>query len=243
MAPVMAQGDAKAVIEKAIKAHGGKDLLEKFPASSSKFKGEMSIMGLDMTFEGKGVQGPGQYKFELAADVGGQKLSIVQIVDGAKVKTKAMLGGMDLPQPTDEGAIDELKFALINQEVTQLTPLLSNTKKYSIKADADDDVDGKKAATVVVTVKLDGDKTKEMKLFFDKDNGMLVKFGRNGLSPGGDGKEVLQESVMSDFKSVDGLMVPMKTVTYIEGKKFMTMQQTEHKILEKLDPKDMKSDD
>jgi hypothetical protein len=244
MGPAMAQGDAKAVIEKAIAAHGGKELLDKFPASSSKFKGEMSVGGLDMTFDGKGVQGPGQYKLELTADVAGQKLTILQMVDGAKVKVKAALGGMELPQPTDDAAMDELKFALINQEISQLTPLLANAKKYSMKPEADDEVDGKKAATVLVTVKMDGDKTKDVKLFFDKESGLLVKFSRKGLTPGSaDGKEALQESVMSDFKKIDGMMVPMKVVNYADGKKFMTMQQTEYKLLEKLDPKDVKADD
>jgi hypothetical protein len=242
--PAFSQGDAKAVIQKAIDAHGGKEKIDKYPAAISKFKGEMSVSGLDMTFEGKGAQGPNQYKIELVADVAGQKLTISQAVDGGKVKVKAMLAGMMLPQPEDEAAMEELKFALVNQEISQLTPLIANVKKYSIKSGPDEDVDGKKAATVDVTVKMDGDKTKEVKLFFDKDSSLLVKYSRKGLSPGaGDGKEALQESVMSDFKVIEGVKVPMKVVNYSDGKKFMSMTQVEYKLLEKLDPKDVKIDD
>lgn len=242
--PAFSQADAKTVIQKAIDAHGGKEKIDKYPAAISKFKGEMSISGLDMTFEGKGVQGPNQYKIEILADVAGQKLSISQAVDGGKVKVKAMLAGMTLPQPEDEAAMEELKFALINQEISQLTPLVSNPKKYSIKLGSDEDVDGKKASTVDVTVKMEGDKTKEVKLYFDKDTHLLVKFSRKGLSPGAsDGKEALQESVMSDFKVIEGVKVPMKVVNYVDGKKFMSMIQVEYKLLEKLDPKDVKIDD
>ena len=49
--PSYAQADAKAVIEKVITAHGGKELLEKYPASRNKFKGELSILGMDIAFE------------------------------------------------------------------------------------------------------------------------------------------------------------------------------------------------
>jgi hypothetical protein len=35
----------------------------------------------------------------------------------------------------------------------------------------------------------------------------------------------------------------MKVVNYSDGKKFMSMTQVEYKLLEKLDPKDVKIDD
>src|SRR6188472_1316975 len=56
--PSYAQADAKAIIEKAIAAHGGKELLDKYPASRNKFKGELSILGMDISFEGTSVQAP-----------------------------------------------------------------------------------------------------------------------------------------------------------------------------------------
>jgi glyoxylate utilization-related uncharacterized protein len=52
----------------------------------------------------------------------------------------------------------------------------------------------------------------------------------------------LQESIMSEFKKVDGMFVPMKVVNFADGKKFMTMTQTEYQLLEKIDPKLMKID-
>jgi hypothetical protein len=241
-----AQADAKAVIEKAITAHGGKELLDKYPASKSKFKGDMSVMGLDITFEGSAAQGPGQFKLEMVADIAGQKLTVLQLVDGQRVKTKQSLGGMDIPNMADDAQLDELRFSVVGQEIAQLTPLLTKAGKYAIKASADEDVEGKKAAVVVVTVKLDekGEKTKEVKLYFDKDSSLLVKTARKGLTPGDpEGKEALQESILSEFKKIDGLQVAMKTVNYVDGKKFMTITNSEHVNLEKLDKKDINLDD
>ena len=244
--PSYAQADAKAIIEKAITAHGGKDLLEKYPASRNKFKGDLSIMGQDIAFEGTSVQAPGQFKLTMVADVFGQKLNVVQIVDGSKVKVKQSLGGMDLPNTAGEAEMEELKFSVVGQEIATFVPLLSKPKKYTLKAEADEDVDGKKASVVTVTAKLDekGDKTKDVKLYFDKTSNLLVKTSRKGLAPGEmDGREVPQEGFLSDYKKIDGIMVAMKTVSFIDGKKFMTLTATEHVNLEKVDKNEFNLDD
>lgn len=244
--PAWAQGDAKAVIEKAIAAAGGKERLEKFPASKNKFTGEMSIMGLDIKFEGTSIQAPGQFKLEMVADVMGQKLNVTQIVDGSKVKTKQSLGGAELPSQAGEAEMDELRFSVVGQEISSLTPLLAKPKKYTLKAGADENVGDKPAAVVTVTAKLDdkGDKTKEVKLYFDKESGLLVKTSRKGLAPGDpDGKEALQESVLSDYKLIDGIKVAMKTTNYIAGNKFMTITSSEHNLLEKVDKKEFLLDE
>jgi hypothetical protein len=244
--PSYAQADAKAIIEKAITAHGGKELLDKYPASRNKFKGELSILGMDISFEGTSVQGPGQFRLDMIADIAGQKLNVVQIVDGAKVKVKQSLGGMDLPNNSGEAEMEELKFSVVGQEIAMLTPLLSKPKKYSMKVEADEEVDGKKATVVTVTAKMDekGEKTKDVKLFFDKTSSLLVKTSRKGLVPGDmEGREAPQESFLSEYKKIDGLMVAMKTVNFIDGKKFMTLTSTEHVNLEKVDAKEFNLDD
>ena len=49
--PAAAQNDVKAVIEKAIKAHGGEEKLSKYKASTMKGKGKISLMGNDAEFK------------------------------------------------------------------------------------------------------------------------------------------------------------------------------------------------
>jgi hypothetical protein len=237
--------DPKDTIDAAIKAHGGKELLDKYPASKSKFAGDMSVMGLDISFEGSSVQAQGQFKLDMTADISGQKLVVSQIVNGTKVKTKQSIGGMDLPDMANEAQLDELRFSVVAQEIGRLTPLLAKPKTFSLKAEADEEVDGKKATVVTVTAKVGekGEKTRDVKLYFDQKTNLLVKTARKGLAPGDpDGGEVPQESLLADYKKIDGLMIPMKTTSVIDGKKFMTMTVSEHVNLEKVDPKEFEMD-
>ena len=53
--PAAAQDSPKAVIEKAIKAHGGADPLTKFTAERVSIKGTLSIMGMDVEATGTAV--------------------------------------------------------------------------------------------------------------------------------------------------------------------------------------------
>ncbi len=229
--------EAKAVVEKAIKAHGGAAALDKYPASTSKFKGQMALFGLDIDFTGDlTAQLPDKVKMTIDADINGMKMAFVQVVNGDKVKN--MVGGQATPVGDKEKA--ELKMMLKMLEVSNLTPLL--TDKYTIKAEKDDKVADADAAVVLVT----GKDFKDTRLFFDKKTGLLVKTVRQGLAPEGPTggtKEVTEETVMSEFKVFDGVKQPTKSVVNHDGKKFMTMTVTEMKMMAKADPKAFALDD
>lgn len=235
-APGFAQDTAAAVVKKAIDAHGGADTINKYKAGSAKMKGEMSVFGMDLTFTGEMAYFlPGKYKMTIDADVAGQKLAIVQVANGGKYKQT--INNMVIPLKDAER--DELLQAAMMQEVSQLTPLLDG-KKYTIKAEKDAEVDGKAAAVVLVTAK----GFKDTKVYFNKESGLLVKTERKGLAPTmGDPMEVNEETFMSDFKKVEGVMQPMKIVVHHDGKKFMTMTMSESKLMEKLDDKIFSVDD
>ena len=84
----------------------------------------------------------------------------------------------------------------------------------------------------------------DTKLSFDKKTGLLTKVERKGLAPSmGEPTEVTEETVMSDFKKVDGVMQPTKMVVTHDGKKFMTMTVTDTKLMEKADAKAFALDD
>jgi len=232
LAPVSAQESAEAVVKKAIEAHGGADLLKKLVAGESKYKGEMTVFGMDLEFTARSVyQLPGKFRMEIDTEAGGQKLAIVQIVNGTK--TKNMLNGM--ATPLGEAEQKELRQAVMIQEITQLTPLLGD-KTYTLKPEKPTD----DANVVLVTAK----DLNDTKLFFDKKTGLLNKIERKGLAPSmGEPTEVTEETVMSDYKKVDGVMQPTKVVVNHDGKKFMSMSVTEVKLMEKADEKAFTLDD
>ncbi|OWK44363.1 hypothetical protein [Fimbriiglobus ruber] len=233
VAPVRADdaGDAKAVVTKAIEAHGGATALGKYKAGFSKIKGQMTVFGMDLDFTGDMTyELPNKYKLTISTDVNGQKLAVEQVTDGKNFKNT--LNGMAVKQTDAEK--NELAQAALLQDVTQLTPLLVGDK-YTLKAEKDATVDDKPASVVTVSSK----ELKETRLFFDKKTGLLVKTERKALSPSapGETKEVNEETFLSDFKEADGVKLPMKLLVNHDGKKFMSMTVTETKLMDKAEPK------
>lgn len=235
LAPTKAD-DAADVVKKAIAAHGGADVLNRYKAGTSKIKGDMTVLGMDLEFTGDlAYELPDKYKMTIVTDVAGQKLTIVQVVNGSKIKN--MLNGMNLKIGDAERV--ELAQAAIMQEVSQLTPLVGSMK-YTIKSEKDEDVNGAPAAVVMVTAK----EFKATKLYFDKKSNLLVKTSRKGLAPGmGDPQEVVEDTLLTDYKKIDGMMMSMKMAVTHDGKKFMNMTVTEAKLLEKADPKTFATDE
>jgi len=231
---------AEAVVKKAIQAHGGADALNKYKASKYAMKGELPVAGTDTEFTGDmAFMAPDKFRMDLTLEVMGMKVAVHQVAHGDKVKRSVKVGDMDVPAGDD--AKDEIKFAVAGRQAQTLTPLL-DAEKFSVKAGEDEDVNGKKAAVVVATPK---GFDKEMKLYFDKESGLLVKTAHKGKGPGEGGAQVdvYQESYFSDFQKVNGIQVPSKVVVNHDGKKFMTATLSDYQVLEKLDDKEFTVDD
>jgi hypothetical protein len=238
-APCSAQdkADARAIVQKAIDASGGAELLAKLKAGTGQYKGQMSLFGMDVEFTGDmAYEVPTKYKLVINAEVAGQKVAVEQMVSGTKVVNK--VNGAEAP--ADDKIKAEMKMALKLLEVMQLTPLL-DAGKYTLAAEKDADVDGKPAAVVLVT----GKDFKDTRLFFDKGTGLVVRTERKGLAPGagGDTTEVTETTTLSDHRKVNGLLVPFKSVVTHDGKKFMTFAYTKVEVAEKIDPKLIGADD
>lgn len=237
--PAAADDKAEAVVKKGIEAHGGADALNKYKAGRFKMKGEMSIAEMDLEFTGTLAYAlPDRYRLEVSAELMGQKLTIRQVVKGETVKSTIKLG--DTALPGGGGAEkEELKLAAALQEAEQLTPLL-DSKKFTLKAADDEDVDGKKAAVVLVTPKA---VDKQVKFYFSKDSGLLVKTSHKGPNPMDPTKEVDEETYQKDFQKVKGVQVPMKLEVKHDGAKFLTIKVSDYELLEKLDDKEFAVDD
>jgi hypothetical protein len=232
---------AEAVVKKAIEAHGGADALNKYKAAKLKMAGDVSVMGLNVEFTGTLAYNlPDRYRLDMELDLMGQKVSLEQIVKGDKIKSTIKAGGMTQENPGGDAEKEELRAAAVLQEAEQLTPLL-DSKKFDIKWADDADVNGKKAAVIVVQPKAIKN---EIKLFFDKQSGLLVKTAHRAPEPGaGAGGEVDEESFASDYKKVKGVQVPYKLTVHHDGKKFMEVKLSDYELLEKIDDKEFATDD
>jgi len=234
-----ADDKAEAVIKKAIEAHGGADGLNKYKAARFTMKGEMAIMGMDVEISGDMAYVPDKFRMNINLTVAGQQINVHQVVNGDNGKRTVKVGDQVVQDMKIEK--DEVDLSRLGRQVEKLTPLL-DAKQFTLRAGDDEDVNGKKAALVVVTPKgLD----KEFKLYFDKDSGLLVKSGHQGKGPGEGGAQVdvYQESYPSEYKKVNGVQVATKLVVQNEGKKFMTLNMSDVELLEKLDDSEFKIDD
>jgi hypothetical protein len=226
-----ADDDANAILEKAVKAHGGKEKLAKLKdaAVQMKAKGTSSEAGgikLEMETFAQG----GKFKQVIGAEVDNKKVATTVGFDG---KTLWFEVGGKVLTAKDVG-LDEKKLnkavedQLYQERVASLA--FVGDKGYELAPLGEMKVDGKPAVGIRVTSKGHPD----VNLYFDKDKGLLVKMeGRsvNFLN----GQEATEEKVMSDYKEIEGIQRPTKIVGYQDGKKVLDVEITELKTVDKLD--------
>lgn len=234
-----AEDKAADVVKKGIEAHGGADNLNKYLGARYAIKGEVDVQGTDTEFTGNfNVMNPDKAHMTLNLEVMGAKIAISSVMNGEKAKRKVTVNGMDAPG--GEESKEELQMAVATRQAQMLTPLL-DAKKFTIKATDDEDVNGKRMSVVVATPKAID---REMKLYFDKDSGLLVKEAHKGLGPdnGGSRADVYKETYMSDFKKVNGIQVAMKIVQNHDSKKFLSATMSDYEVLEKIDDSEFQID-
>jgi len=147
--PVFGQNNPEAVVKKAIEAHGGLPVLKKFPAGTTKFGGKLMNGGAEMAFSGSQVFAiPGKVRMEMTLVVNGQKSSLLQIVNGDKVRQTEN----GVVSKLDEPVLTELRGLAVSQEMSLLYPLLDTTK-YTLIPEKDVPVGGQDAAVVITRAK------------------------------------------------------------------------------------------
>ncbi len=215
------------VVRKAIDAHGGIAVLKKYPAGASKIAGKVTINGTEFPFTGSlAFAIPGKVKMEMAVEAFGQKTTLVQVVNGDKVKqTEA-----GTPSRLDPAMQAELRESAVIQEMSLLYPLLDGGK-YALSTEPGVAVDGRPASILLVKSK----GLKDTRLYFDQKTGLLAAMRREGLSP--DQKKVDEFTTFSEYKSAGGMMVPMRSRLTHDGKGFLEIVVTEYRPLETIDEK------
>jgi hypothetical protein len=214
--------EAKAIVEKAIKAHGGAEVLNKFQAISVKEKGKFYGMGaaFDYTLEMQ-YQAPDKERLEIR----GENFKFVQVVNG----DKGWRGINEAPKAMDKDELAEAREELYASNVGRLTPLTGAGCKLSSLGEIK--VGGRPA----VGVRVEHKGHRDVNLYFDKENGLLVKAEGRGKDLMAGGKEYTQEVFYSNYKKVEGMQVPFKTLLTRDGKRYVESETTEATPAEKLD--------
>ena len=221
-----AQEAARALIERAIKAHGGAEALGRVRADKVKFKGTLVLQGHTTPFVAETlVQLPSQYKNIIEIGSGGDKHTILHIVNGSKIYIA--LDGRALK--ADPVQLAEIRSGLELERAKRLLPLLED-RSYQLAVVEDVEVNKRPAAGVRIT----GRGRKEMRLYFDKEYGLLVR-AENRLDGGKGQPEIRQHFFFGDFKDIGGYKRPTKVRAYRDGKQVMEAELLEAKTLDKVE--------
>jgi hypothetical protein len=224
--------DAKAIITRAIKEHGGEEKLKAFTKIASKVKGKMMLSEIEFDFTSEITYvSPDLLRMTMNTNIAGQKLEMIQVMNGKKFLN--MTNGKK--QPMKPAVEKELKQAATLQDISTLVPLMSD--RYKLKLLKDEKI-GSDEVQVVLVESVD---SRPVECSFDKKTGLLVRTVRTGLNM--QEKEVKEETRISDFKAIEGVLVGHKMVSTHDGKPFMTATLTEGQILKATDPALFKVDD
>jgi hypothetical protein len=219
--------DARATLDKAIKALGGEAKLAKLDAYALKAKGTITFNGNDNEFTSElTAQGLDHYRSAFEADFGGNKFSAVTVLNGDKGWRKFGDNSTEL----DVSAVANEKRSVYLQVIpVRILPLKGTDFKVE---SAGDEKSGDKTLAVVKVTGPDG---KEFTLAFDKDSGLPARMVAKVI--GFQGQENLQETTYADYKDFDGIKKATKVESKRDGEPFIKQEVVEFKALEKVDPK------
>jgi hypothetical protein len=171
------------------------------------------------------ISGSTRLKLAFAFEAGGQKVAVVNVMDGGKGWSKVG----DAVTELDKDAVAEAAEKQHVGWVASLVPLVDG-KGYTLATTGEQMVGKTKAVGVKVTAK----GRREVDLYFDKDTGLLVKH-ESRVKDEGSGQEVQEETVHSDYKDVQGIKQAMKLITKRDGKEHLDVEVSDVQLSEKLD--------
>ena len=212
--------DAKAIVEKAIKAVGGTEKLKKHAAATWNEAGKYYGMGDGIDYEAKySIHWPDRFRLEISG-----VFTIVFTKDKGWVNS-ANSGTSEIPA-------DELAEQQARQRAAWITTRLPLTDK-DLKWTATGETKIDDRAALGVTASQAGQR--DVAMFFDKETGLLTKSEFTVKSREHGNMEVKQETIYNAYKEIEGIKTATKFTTKRDGKLFVEGERSEIKLAEKLD--------
>jgi hypothetical protein len=220
--------DAKAVVDKAIKAMGGADKLAKTPATTFKCKATVSDDGKkEGEFSGTWtIQLPDKYRGELEISHDGRTETVTLVINGNKGWAHEVNRNKTEDAPEEALNIIKADFGALHLAHC-LVPLTG--KEYKLSSLGEVKIDNRPA----VGVKVERKDLPDMDLFFDKETHLPVKAEVRVKEKGGE--EVLHAFLFQDYKEGGGVKHFTKLTVHRADKEAMVMELTEVKRLEKVE--------
>jgi outer membrane lipoprotein-sorting protein len=211
--------NVRPIIEKAIQAAGGEKQLAKYQAMTFKEKGTYYGEGTPQPYTGKyAVQFPDQFRMEIVG-------VFTMVIDGNK--GWMVMGGNT--QEMNKEQLAEQKESQYTGWVTTLLPLQKD-KTFQLSPLGESKVGDR----TVVGIQVSHPGHPDVKLYFDKDSGLMAKCVYH-VKSWMTGKEMEFVSTYERYKQFDDVKFPTKMEMKRDGKQYVEAEVEDVKPLEKPD--------
>jgi hypothetical protein len=201
---------ARAILDKAIQAHGGEANLGKIKAMYLKGTGVIHAAG-GVKFSGEWyVMGTTHSKLTVDADVNGMNIRIIKVMNGDKGWQKLANAAT---APLNAGDLAEEKATIYAHYLTTLLPL--KEKGITLSSLGELNVGDQ----TLVGLRASRDKHADVSLYFDKKTNLVTKVETSIKDQGG--RDIVQEAVYGDYKAVDGVQCAHKIEFKRDGKPYV----------------------
>ncbi len=220
--------DARAVVDRAIQAMGGKDRLAPCRAVTWKGKGSVHLDAATATFTDEiSARGLGRYNWQLSAEVDGRSIGLAVVFNGEKgwLRPDNADEAQEFPKPIAPVFRADLRAVRLAQHLLPLTD-----KAYRLSPLGELKVGERPAVGVKVSHK----DWPDLDLFFDKETGLPVR-AEQRLKEGPDGPEVVHSLTFAAYKEAAGLKHFTRVAMRRDDKLTVETEATEVSFPEKLD--------
>ncbi len=222
-----ADGEAEAIIDRAIKAYGGPEKL-KITSAQMKSKGTLEILGgIGFTQEVTFLL-PDKFKEVMDLEVNGQKITAITVYNG----TQAWVSTNGQTMELKDKLLDEIKQAASMMQISRILPLKDH-KTHTLSLLGETMVNDKPAEGVKVSTK----GLRDVNVYFDKKSGLIAKIERQALDPMTQ-QEVSEERIVLEYQDIDGYKVAKKVQVSRNGRKFTEAEVLEFKPSAKVEASD-----
>ena len=216
----------RAIVDKAIKAHGGEANLAKFPAYTAKGTGNFYGLGEGIPYDGEWFfQGGTQQSFMVESKVNNMTFKFLRVVNGDKGWIK-LNDGEAMNMSKDELAEEqELLFA---STVTRLYALKDKSFELAVIGEA------KVGEKPAIGIRVSKKGHRDISLYFDRQSHLLLKSERPAKDVKA-GQEYIETTLLDGYKAFKGVQHATKVVIQKDGKRLVDVEMTDYQPLEKLD--------
>lgn len=215
----------RAILDKAIEAHGGAANLKRFQALKVTGKGKLHSGDRVIPYDGEfACQWPDRTWFSIKFETQQRKYHLVGAINGVRGWSTAN----GIKERDIDAEIAEEREMLHADWIGSLRAMLDHPIPIAYAGEAR--IEGQ--AAVGITVSDEGHRP--VKLFFDKKSGLLLKSEAQAKDPESH-QEYAYEEIYSDYRTVQGLKFAMRTKVLKKGKLYSERERMQVTPLEKLD--------